>query len=222
MRFLGVVVALAIKEFEQRRPKLTSRERPEDERLILRHVCIYLWKRHALCYAVFVYARNRWLNTLYGIVWETKYGWFSTPNIPKSENFTLLVCPLGFLVISAMRRLGNAQSFKTIHALPLSFLPWTLPRLGGLLHLETFTWQIVTPADRAALPGRPGDPPKRVSNLSCKRDQDKIRNYMDRRVTPPRRVTSPTLGPSPPHKQALKDWALIRRWTLIRGICDLS
>ena len=27
MRFLGVVVALAIKEFEQRRPKLTSRER---------------------------------------------------------------------------------------------------------------------------------------------------------------------------------------------------
>ena len=27
MRFLGVVVALAIKEFEQRRPKLTSRKR---------------------------------------------------------------------------------------------------------------------------------------------------------------------------------------------------
>ena len=27
MRFLEVVVALAIKEFEQRRPKLTSRER---------------------------------------------------------------------------------------------------------------------------------------------------------------------------------------------------
>ena len=27
MRFLEVVVALAVKEFEQRRPKLTSRER---------------------------------------------------------------------------------------------------------------------------------------------------------------------------------------------------
>ena len=35
MRFLEVVVALAIKEFEQRRPKLTSRK---DERLILGHI----------------------------------------------------------------------------------------------------------------------------------------------------------------------------------------
>ena len=46
----------------------------KDERLILGHLCIYLWKRHALCYAVFGFARNRWLNTLYGIVWETKFG----------------------------------------------------------------------------------------------------------------------------------------------------
>ena len=52
-------------------------------------------------------------NTLYGIVWETKYGRFTTLNIPKCEHFTLLVCPLRFLVISAMRRLGNVQSFKT-------------------------------------------------------------------------------------------------------------
>ena len=28
--------------------------------------------------------------------------------------------------------------------------------------------------------------------LSCKRDQIKMRDYMDRRVTPPKRVTSPT------------------------------
>ena len=34
-------------------------------------------------------------------------------------------------------------------------------------------------------------------HLSCKRDQNKIRNYMDRRVT------SPTWGPPPPCKQAL-------------------
>ena len=53
------------------------------------------------------------LNTcLYGIVWETKYGRFTTLNIPKCEHFTLLVCPLRFLVISAMRRLGNVQNFK--------------------------------------------------------------------------------------------------------------
>ena len=41
------------------------------------------------------------------------------------------------------------------------------------------------------------------SHLSCKRDQIEMRNYMDRRVTPPKRVTSPTLGPPPPCKQAL-------------------
>ena len=51
-------------------------------------------------------------------------------------------------------------------------------------------------ADRATRLG--GSP-----HLSCKRDQNKI-NYMDRRVTPPGRVTSPTWGPLPPCKQALR------------------
>ena len=51
-------------------------------------------------------------------------------------------------------------------------------------------------ADRATRLG--GSP-----HLSCKRDQNKI-NYMDRRVTPPERVTSPTWGPLPPYKQALR------------------
>ena len=32
-------------------------------------------------------------------------------------------------------------------------------------------------------------------HLSCKRDQIKMRDYMDRGVTPPKRVTSPTWGP---------------------------
>ena len=40
-------------------------------------------------------------------------------------------------------------------------------------------------------------------HLSCKRDQVKMRDYMDKRVTPPKRVTSPTWGPPPPCKQAL-------------------
>ena len=124
-----------------------------------------------------------------------KYGWFATPNIPKCERFTLLVCPLRFLVISFMRRLRNVQSFKT-HV----FRFWTFcherdpgqagyptltrlqgklsPRLTGLPYL----------ADRTTRLGG-------LPHLSCKRDQDKVRNYMDRRVTPPRRVTSPTWGP---------------------------
>ena len=166
----------------------------KDERLILEHICIYSWKRHALCYAVFGFARNRWLNTLYGIVWETKYGRFTTLNDPKCEHFTFLVCPLRFLVISAMRPPGNVQSFKTYM---FRFLLWTRPRLGGLSHLDTFTWQIVTPADRVTLPGRPGTRLGGPPHLSCKRDQSKIRNYVDRRIT------SPTWGPPPPCKQAL-------------------
>ena len=39
-------------------------------------------------------------------------------------------------------------------------------------------------------------------HLSCKRDQIKMRDYMDRRVTPPKRVTSPTWGPPHPCKLA--------------------
>ena len=39
---------------------------------------------------------------------------------------------------------------------------------------------------------------------SCKRDQIKMKDYMARRVTPPKRVTSPTWGPPSPCKQALR------------------
>ena len=41
------------------------------------------------------------------------------------------------------------------------------------------------------------------SHPSCKRDQIKMGEYMDGRVTPPNRVASPTWGPPPPRKQAL-------------------
>ena len=47
------------------------------------------------------------------------------------------------------------------------------PRLTGLPYLADWTTHL-----------------GRSPCLSCKHDQDKIRNYMDRRVTPPRRVTS--------------------------------
>ena len=39
--------------------------------------------------------------------------------------------------------------------------------------------------------------------LSCKRNQVKMRDYMDRWVTPPNRVTSPAWSPPPPCKPAL-------------------
>ena len=47
-------------------------------------------------------------------------------------------------------------------------------------------------------------------HLTCKCHQIKMRDYMDRRVTPPKRVTSPTWGPPPPCKQALS--AMIFLW----------
>ena len=41
-------------------------------------------------------------------------------------------------------------------------------------------------------------------HLSCKRDQIIMRDYMDSRVTLPKRATSPTWGPPHPRKQALR------------------
>ena len=78
------------------------------------------------------------------------------------------------------------------------------PRLGGLPHLERLHGKIWP-----RLKGLPGlaDRVTRLGgspHLSCKRDQIKMRDYMDRRVTPPKRVTSPTWGPPTPCKQALE------------------
>ena len=140
--FLRLLLCLQLRRLSRGVP---SSHLEKDERLILGHICIYSWKRHALCYAVFGYARNRWLNTLYGIVWETKYGRFTKLNIPKGEHFTLLSC----LSIAASgdfchETARKCTKFQNIHVSLLSFLPWTRPQLSGLPHLDTFTWQIVT------------------------------------------------------------------------------
>ena len=42
-----------------------------------------------------------------------------------------------------------------------------------------------------------------LPHLTCKRDHIKMRDYMDRRATPPKRVTSPIWGTPPPCKWAL-------------------
>ena len=56
----------------------------------------------------------------------------------------------------------------------------------------------------------------------CKRDHIKMRYYMDRRVTPPKRVTSPTRGPPPPCKQALSYislWVMVLSWfVMVTGL----
>ena len=45
-----------------------------------------------------------------------------------------------------------------------------------------------------------------LPHLTYDRDQIKMRVYIDRRVTPPKRVTSPTWGPPPPCKQELSSY----------------
>ena len=69
-----------------------------------------------------------------------------------------------------------------------------------------------------------------LPHLTCKRDHIKMRDCMDRRVTPPTRVTSPTWGPPPSCKQALIPQAKIswirvsgfRRWEMRREIYPLD
>ena len=39
--------------------------------------------------------------------------------------------------------------------------------------------------------------------ITCNRDQIEMRDYVDWRVTPPKRVTSPTWGPPPSCEQDL-------------------
>ena len=46
-------------------------------------------------------------------------------------------------------------------------------------------------------------------HLSRKRDQTKIRDFMDKRVTPPKRVPSPTWSPTPPCKQEIEKRKLL-------------
>ena len=67
-----------------------------------------------------------------------------------------------------------------------------------------FTWRKLTPP--SGLPGT-ADPATRlgeVPHLSCESSQEKKRDCMERLVTPPRRGTSPTWGPPPSCKQALR------------------
>ena len=72
---------------------------------------------------------------------------------------------------------------------------------------DSFRW-MTSPWDVYTANCHPGWQGYSAGGPECKRDQDKIRNYMDRRATPPRRDTSSTWGPPPPCKQALKCYDL--------------
>ena len=54
----------------------------------------------------------------------------------------------------------------------------------------------------------------RVAQPLCKREQIKMGDYMEGRVSPPERITSPTLRLPPPCKQPLK---LLIKYAIYRG-----
>ena len=98
------------------------------------------------------------------------------------------------IIIKATAKVNFVRIWCITNATPARRVtpPWSLhgkiwPRLGGLPGL----------ADRANRHGG-------SHLLSCKRNQIKMRDYMDRRVTTAKRVTSLTWGPPPPCKQALR------------------
>ena len=59
-----------------------------------------------------------------------------------------------------------------------------------------------------------------LPHLTCKRDRIKMRDYMDRRVTPHKRVTSSIWGTPPPCKQVLnrlQNRQCVRKKVLLLG-----
>ena len=70
MRFLEVIVALAIKEFEQRHPKHTFLKR----RKINSQIHPYLFMKASHIVTQCLVSQGTTTNKLYRIVWETKYG----------------------------------------------------------------------------------------------------------------------------------------------------
>ena len=111
--------------------------------------------------------------------------------------YTLLLLLLQPSVLcKATAKVNFARIWCITNPTPARRVTFTLKRLHGKI------WP--------RLRGQPGlvDRATRLGrspHLSCQRDQIKMRDYMDRRVTPPKRVTSPTWGPPPPCKQALRE-----------------
>ena len=97
-----------------------------------------------------------------------------------------LTRPDSFLCKCRIRIRSSCSHFDLVLRKQRLFLPWSLS---------------------ACLPGGGGPQIGEVTcvgvpYLTCKRDQIKMRDYMDRRVTSPKRVTLPTCGPLPPFKEA--------------------
>ena len=100
---------------------------------------------------------------------------------------------------------------------PWKILVFPVTGIYSLLGKRDFTILFFDTNFRAFLHGRGGPQVGEVKcgrspHLSCKRDQIKMRDDIDRRVTPPKQVTSPTWGLPPPGKQAVRHiWQYVLR-----------
>ena len=92
-------------------------------------------------------------------------------------------CPCSYL------NLGGGE--EVIRVAPVIFQAFVI-FITAVAYKGLFTWRWGTPGGWGKL--KYGGAP----HLSCKHDQIKMGDYMDKRVTPPKRVTSCTWGPPPP------------------------
>ena len=100
---------------------------------------------------------------------------------------------------------------------PWKILVFPVTGIYSLLGKRDFTILFFDTNFRAFLHGRGGPQVGEVKcgrspHLSCKRNQIKMRDDIDRWVTPPKQVTSPTWGLPPPCKQAVRHiWQYVLR-----------
>ena len=108
MRFLEVVVALAVRDFEHRRPKLARERRKTNSRTPI-HLIID--ESITCCVTRCLVTRG----TVDLMRYQEEFEIWSIYNAKYSKmwTFSLVECPLRFMVIFASTRLGNVQSFKT-------------------------------------------------------------------------------------------------------------
>ena len=80
----------------------------KDERLILGHICIYSWKRHALCYAVLGYTRNHG---------EHPHGEHNSPEAPHFNKWIALefIAAVGTNLDAVFPLVGPSLNLTTCH-----------------------------------------------------------------------------------------------------------
>ena len=121
-----------------------------------------------------------------------------------------LTRPDSFLCKCRIRIRSSCSHFDLVLRQQRLFLPWSLI---------------------ACLPGGGGPQKGEVTcvglpYLTCKRDQIKMRDYMDRRVTSPKRVTLHTCGPLPLCKEApnlsVHEILVVLFFSWPQGVLDLQ